>query len=87
MTMTTRSLISYLDLDLALKRVRRNLLRESFPNRLDLLLVNRSGSEVTKRAEELLADESFDWANGSANFFDMPRGENSSVPFATSTPM
>jgi len=69
------TIFSFLDLDVALERVRRNILRESFPNRLDLLIIRRHGEQVKTRAQELLADETFDWANGSANFFDMPSGD------------
>ncbi len=68
-------LLASLDLELALKRVRRNILRESFPNHLDVLLVRRYGEHVKNRAAELLQDDTLDWANGCASFFDMPRGD------------
>jgi len=69
------NLSSLVDLDLAVKRVRRNILRESFPNHLDALVISHYGEQVKSRTVELLQDETFDWANGSASFFDAPRGD------------
>jgi hypothetical protein len=68
-------LVSLVDLDLALKRVRRNISGGSFPNHLDARVIHHFGEQVKSRAEQLLVDGSFDWANGSAGFFDMPRGD------------
>ena len=70
------ALLSSLDLGLALKRVRRNILGESFPNHLDALIVGRYGEDVKNRAAELLQDDTLDWANSSASFFDLPRGDS-----------
>ncbi|MFQ5872209.1 MAG: RNA-directed DNA polymerase [Dehalococcoidia bacterium] len=50
-------------------------MREAFPNRLDSLLIRHLGDQIKSRVEELLRDETLDWANGSASFFDMPRGD------------
>ena len=65
---------SYLNVDLSIKRVYRNIIRRgSFPNRLDAEILRLFPKEIKERVEELLQDPTVEWANGSARFFDLPR--------------
>ena len=62
-----------LDLDMAIKRVYRNISNGCFPNRLDGAIIKYFPDKVKDRVESLLKDTSMDWANGSARFFDLPK--------------
>ena len=62
-----------LDLDLAIERVKRNIISGCFPNRLDAAIIKHFPQDTKLRVEELLGDTSMDWANGSARFFDLPK--------------
>ena len=74
---TLGGLDSHLDVDLAIKRVHRNIIRRgAFPNRLDAELLRQFPKEIRDRVNELLQDQAMDWANGSARFFDLPRRDN-----------
>ncbi|MBA7704275.1 hypothetical protein ES703_113077 [subsurface metagenome] len=75
-------MIEYLDLDLALKRMRRNVARDAYPNRLDLRLLKRFPDQVKGRTFEHLQDTTLEWANGSVNFFLEPRGDKLVRPIA-----
>ena len=68
-----QDLRSRLDLDLAINRVRAGILSGCFPNRLDAAIIKHLRSDVKCRVEQLLGDDSMDWANGSARFFDLPK--------------
>ena len=71
---TLGGLQSYLDLDLAIKRVRRYIVRRgAFPNHLDAQLLRKFPGPIKERIHSLLADQGMDWANGSARIFDLPR--------------
>ena len=62
-----------LDLDLAIRRIYRNIRAGCFPNRLDAAIVKYFPDKVKERVKELLEDDTIDWANGSARFFDLPK--------------
>ena len=67
--------MNHLDLDLALKRMVRNVAKDAFPNRLDLHLLRRFPDQVKERTSRLLQDTSLEWANGSLSVFYEPRGD------------
>ncbi len=67
------NLFNSLDIDLALKRVGKNLLRGPFPNRLDAALLKRFPDRIKDRVNALLDDASMDWANDSAHVINLPR--------------
>ena len=70
----TQELHSYLDVDMAIKRVHRNIVRRgAFPNRLDAALLGKYPAEIKDRVNELLQDQAMTWANGSSRIFDLPR--------------
>ena len=74
---TSVGLNSHLDVGLAIKRVRRNIVRRgAFPNRLDVALLRQFPKEIGDRVNDLLQNQAMDWANGSARFFDLPRRDN-----------
>ena len=69
----TSELLDSLDLDVAVSRVYRNVINGCFPNRLDATIIKQFPSEVKARVEQLLQDQSMDWANGSVRSFDLPK--------------
>ena len=71
--MKSDTLRSLLDLDVAIARVRKNIITGCFPNRLDAAILQHFPGDVKARIETLLEDETMDWANGSARFFDLPK--------------
>ena len=74
---TLGGLTSHLDVDLAIRRVHRNIVgRGAFPNQLDAALLRQFPQAIRDRVNELLQDQAMDWANGSARFFDLPRRDN-----------
>lgn len=75
-------MMDYLDLDLSLKRMERNVAGDAFPNRLDLRLLKRFPEQVKERTLILLQDTSLEWANGSVKFFLEPRGDKLVRPIA-----
>ena len=79
--MSTRSqrnseLTSYIDLDLAIERVYRNIGSGCFPNRLDAAMIKNFKNDVKVRVMELLSDPKMDWANGTARYFDLPKQDD-----------
>jgi len=64
-----------LDLDLALKRIMRNVAIDAFPNKLDFRLLRQFPDVVKDRVSTLLQDTSLEWANGSMGVFYEPRGD------------
>ena len=73
-TITSVGLHSYLNVDMAIKRVHRNIVRRgAFPNRLDAALLRKFPKQIRDHVNELLQHQAMEWANGSARFFDLPR--------------
>lgn len=64
---------SKVDLDVAIQRVYRNIIAGSFPNHLDAAILKQFPIDVKNRVEQLLNDDTMEWANGSARFFDLPK--------------
>ena len=80
-TITLAGLHSDLDVDLAIKRVHRNIVRRSaFPNRLDAALLRKFHNEIKDQVNGLLQDQAMEWANGSARFLDLPRRDKLTRP-------
>ena len=73
--LNTSGIDQYLDLDVALGRVRRNIINGSFPNHLDAALIKEFPNEIKSRVEELLGDSTMEWANGVTRVFDLPKSD------------